>query len=106
MLRRWCGSGGICAEPTRPRVEPAMPNARRRKLKRSTVRDRGCRTGKRHPADRRLLIGIIGGGLLFLFASQMVAEPGLFSGLSSAAIDRKSTRLNSSHLVISYAVFC
>src|SRR5256885_11562837 len=24
----------------------------------------------------------------------------------SAAIDRKSTRLNSSHLVISYAVFC
>src|SRR5205085_9838922 len=46
----------------------------------------GCRTGKRHPADRRLLIGIIGGGLLFLFASQMVAEPGLFSGLSSAAI--------------------
>src|SRR5256885_9699209 len=25
---------------------------------------------------------------------------------SSAAVDRKSTRLNSSHLVISYAVFC
>src|SRR2546426_2933549 len=27
-------------------------------------------------------------------------------GLGSAARDRKSTRLNSSHLVISYAVFC
>src|SRR5256885_15389736 len=27
-------------------------------------------------------------------------------GLSYAALDRKSTRLNSSHLVISYAVFC
>ena len=27
-------------------------------------------------------------------------------GLMSAAIDRKSTRLNSSHTVISYAVFC
>src|SRR6266446_10908294 len=26
--------------------------------------------------------------------------------LGSAALDRKSTRLNSSHLVISYAVFC
>src|SRR5256885_5551778 len=26
--------------------------------------------------------------------------------ISSAATDRKSTRLNSSHLVISYAVFC
>src|SRR5256885_12062863 len=32
-----------------------------------------------------------------------------FSGLcrrQEAALDRKSTRLNSSHLVISYAVFC
>src|SRR2546426_5642104 len=28
------------------------------------------------------------------------------SGFSSLATDRKSTRLNSSHLVISYAVFC
>src|SRR5256885_13250439 len=28
------------------------------------------------------------------------------SRVSSAAVDRKSTRLNSSHLVISYAVFC
>src|SRR5688500_19273791 len=27
-------------------------------------------------------------------------------GLESRGIDRKSTRLNSSHLVISYAVFC
>src|SRR3989454_3976559 len=27
-------------------------------------------------------------------------------GLRTAAADRKSTRLNSSHLVISYAVFC
>src|SRR5256885_8123954 len=29
-----------------------------------------------------------------------------FSDFSSTDIDRKSTRLNSSHLVISYAVFC
>src|ERR1039457_4033632 len=28
------------------------------------------------------------------------------SGNSASRIDRKSTRLNSSHLVISYAVFC
>src|SRR5256885_3983271 len=28
------------------------------------------------------------------------------NGLTMVAIDRKSTRLNSSHLVISYAVFC
>src|SRR5256885_8637960 len=28
------------------------------------------------------------------------------AGLPTAFVDRKSTRLNSSHLVISYAVFC
>src|SRR2546426_2287351 len=34
-------------------------------------------------------------------------EPGVEQeGLGSEIIDRKSTRLNSSHLVISYAVFC
>src|SRR5205807_9288047 len=31
---------------------------------------------------------------------------GAARSVASAAIDRKSTRLNSSHLVISYAVFC
>src|SRR5256885_9856293 len=30
----------------------------------------------------------------------------LYRGCSAAGPDRKSTRLNSSHLVISYAVFC
>src|SRR5438132_8411032 len=35
-----------------------------------------------------------------LFGSSAGADP------ISAAIDRKSTRLNSSHTVISYAVFC
>src|ERR1039457_5925620 len=29
-----------------------------------------------------------------------------FKGFASFVLDRKSTRLNSSHLVISYAVFC
>src|SRR5256885_13112806 len=33
-------------------------------------------------------------------------NPGWGSGLCDTEIDRKSTRLNSSHLVISYAVFC
>src|SRR5256885_8612388 len=35
----------------------------------------------------------------------MLARPGGHSQLISSG-DRKSTRLNSSHLVISYAVFC
>src|SRR5215204_1128363 len=31
---------------------------------------------------------------------------GLYTNLITSALDRKSTRLNSSHTVISYAVFC
>src|SRR5256885_12094649 len=34
------------------------------------------------------------------------AAPGGWSQVAAARVDRKSTRLNSSHLVISYAVFC
>src|SRR2546426_3732030 len=37
-------------------------------------------------------------------AGASLCVPGFFSGLHEG--DRKSTRLNSSHLVISYAVFC
>src|SRR5256885_13040695 len=36
----------------------------------------------------------------------MVARPAGFQNAASPRPDRKSTRLNSSHLVISYAVFC
>src|SRR5256885_7936625 len=36
----------------------------------------------------------------------MPTEPGLIQRTPSTTRDRKSTRLNSSHLVISYAVFC
>src|SRR5690606_41578975 len=40
-------------------------------------------------------------------AAQLQPLPAHRSGqLASAAIDRKSTRLNSSHVKISYAVFC
>src|SRR5256885_17211507 len=35
-----------------------------------------------------------------------VGKPGKTEGSIGGALDRKSTRLNSSHLVISYAVFC
>src|SRR5256885_13191715 len=44
--------------------------------------------------------------LLSLITENPGLRPGLQSGRRSAALDRKSTRLNSSHLVISYAVFC
>src|SRR2546426_6942703 len=35
-----------------------------------------------------------------------IAEARLRQGIGGHVVDRKSTRLNSSHLVISYAVFC
>src|SRR5256885_11912977 len=42
-----------------------------------------------------------------LSAGRPRRQPGLFAGRGPVAgVDRKSTRLNSSHLVISYAVFC
>src|SRR2546426_7613045 len=38
--------------------------------------------------------------------ARCAAGVGAADGSSAASVDRKSTRLNSSHLVISYAVFC
>src|SRR5690554_1771246 len=53
-------------------------------------------------------------GLTFIWMPQLFSKMALgsvlavlfFLGLSFAALDRKSTRLNSSHVRISYAVFC
>src|SRR5256885_9491427 len=45
------------------------------------------------------------GGALLLAPDQRVANPRLELAIVPG-LDRKSTRLNSSHLVISYAVFC
>src|SRR5947199_4331749 len=44
----------------------------------------------------------IGSGLGIVFAAVLAR----FGRVSAALLDRKSTRLNSSHLGISYAVFC
>src|SRR5256885_7450996 len=58
----------------------------------------GCERGARVRAVR-------GGGK----ARHSGVDPGLEdagTGHQEGAVDRKSTRLNSSHLVISYAVFC
>src|SRR5688500_19556360 len=38
--------------------------------------------------------------------TSQAAHPTLFVKIITNGLDRKSTRLNSSHLVISYAVFC
>src|SRR5258708_444175 len=43
--------------------------------------------------------------LAFLFAMMIISDRNASVGRSTA-LDRKSTRLNSSHQIISYAVFC
>src|SRR2546426_5978852 len=45
-------------------------------------------------------------GLLRTFVDEKTRDEFFESGMFKAWEDRKSTRLNSSHLVISYAVFC
>src|SRR5207302_5455498 len=43
---------------------------------------------------------------LFRFSSGDLERGGKDAAISGQALDRKSTRLNSSHVKISYAVFC
>src|SRR5436853_4939001 len=42
----------------------------------------------------------------FMPPSAIIGTPNLFAAATVSCRDRKSTRLNSSHLGISYAVFC
>src|SRR5690606_39618610 len=44
--------------------------------------------------------------LVFVLSVGFYVTPILLGGLQTPFIDRKSTRLNSSHVKISYAVFC
>src|SRR5690606_41908340 len=65
----------------------------------------------RHGSRRSSLIGALAAVaclLFFDFAVTELQEPGevFFHWLVVVLADRKSTRLNSSHVKISYAVFC
>src|SRR2546426_6898014 len=44
--------------------------------------------------------------IAFLMALWVTGRLAVRAGQNQESVDRKSTRLNSSHLVISYAVFC
>src|SRR2546426_1438817 len=51
----------------------------------------------------------LGDDTLYLLTSPLRLTPEsalILGGIAAGVADRKSTRLNSSHLVISYAVFC
>src|SRR6266496_4588052 len=53
-----------------------------------------------------LPIWLAGGGAIFLELSDVLLGGCSFTGNMATGGDRKSTRLNSSHVEISYAVFC
>src|SRR5205807_7775856 len=62
-----------------------------------------------HPRRSWILIVILGMFLLSksaLLAADVEVTASLTQAATEVGQDRKSTRLNSSHLVISYAVFC
>src|SRR5256885_11994958 len=61
--------------------------------------------GKHHSVDSKEVAFVSAGRKAFLDALQKAA-PIVLEPIMRLEIDRKSTRLNSSHLVISYAVFC
>src|SRR5436190_9244859 len=52
------------------------------------------------------VLGLVAGPLHVLLAFGQGRTDGVHAGHELAEGDRKSTRLNSSHTVISYAVFC
>src|SRR5438045_6577068 len=60
-----------------------------------------------HPRRRRLIITIaVICNLMWLFLPLLNARTDFSRAVRAILGDRKSTRLNSSHLGISYAVFC
>src|SRR5256885_2461643 len=73
-------------------------------------RSRGpIRPSKGEPMKRvlsQLLVPALLVGALLAPVSAQTNQPGTIDQRERRQQDRKSTRLNSSHLVISYAVFC
>src|SRR5690625_4248958 len=77
-----------------------------------TVEETGLGLGAVHPGlqgDHALSEVLVAGGQLVQPGGQLIAAGGRAVGSAGELIetvDRKSTRLNSSHVAISYAVFC
>src|SRR5690606_40530377 len=72
-------------------------------LQTGTGSDDGVSSGA-HEACNPAAVG--GGGFEFVEQLQQIVVGGLTGLLEGASQDRKSTRLNSSHVKSSYAVFC
>src|SRR3989454_8831685 len=81
-----------------PNIEPVLPNGFAMKLLNAKKIGMKDKRKRRNPTIRNAIPSCRSRGP---DSPKSVAPPGI-----AALGDRKSTRLNSSHLVISYAVFC
>src|SRR5256885_11898453 len=66
----------------------------------------GVIVGAGFASGQEILQFFAGFGAIGLAGCLVAALAFVFLSMAFSTIDRKSTRLNSSHLVISYAVFC
>src|SRR2546430_11097809 len=64
-----------------------------------------CPPNAQHPLVARLAERLVGGGVL-LSVGDDLRDAVAVAEVDEGELDRKSTRLNSSHSQISYAVFC
>src|SRR5258708_15803816 len=88
--RRSCSSAGKDTGPPRPRVEP------------STLRSAGSEAAQADSSKLPRSSVALGEDRV-----ATCVQTGLYlCRAGEPAVDRKSTRLNSSHQIISYAVFC
>src|SRR5690349_23748426 len=100
-MREWCW-----AAPTRCRKR--CPRARLRKKPRLRPSQKQRRRERREPSDGGILFAEDGAERILVCEFDERQRDGLGRRVESrgGAADRKSTRLNSSHVEISYAVFC
>src|SRR5690606_41204222 len=89
-------------------LHDALPILPRPYGERDALPAAGRGSERRHQPDRKLrhAAGGLGERLLLLAPGGALFRRGPYRPRSGAGLDRKSTRLNSSHVKISYAVFC
>src|SRR2546426_6509528 len=91
----------VCGRALRPDDRPTDGGAGKR-----SVEDRGCPGDRRNGERRGSRYRVVGSGAPVGPEWRSPALRPRDGVMLDFATDRKSTRLNSSHLVISYAVFC
>src|SRR5688500_19502385 len=98
-----CNSGGSQTIHAHTRTAHAAASDAIKKLQEIAAKDLGGRPEDYEVGGERVYRKGGGRGMTLAQAAKRAIELG---GIYDGHEDRKSTRLNSSHLVISYAVFC